>query len=486
MSDFDSQINELIEYKKLIVKLEGALKLKEEENQKILKKNNELREFSEEMQKELNIQSQKYIQLYSENKNISKQYENKINSLIEAHENEKLKYDEKILELSAYNPHNQELKIKNDLESKYKIIIKNKDLEIENLNNEIIELKENLSLKEKELNILKSNFNEQLYTERENHSYQMKDILNKISTHMQLEKTDKENEILQEFELSNKQNAEKSELLHKELDNLRTQNKELEIKYANEIFELDTKLKEQINNNELLLNDIEHTKEDISKIKNFIIDKELEINQLTEENKKLNQDRETLIINNKEKDQLIEQQKKGLNEIKKAFKSMSMESKLRIEENQNLNKKIEELTDKLNKEQKPDSDNNNLLNSKEIQKDNINLYKDAYEEIREKYRQLIQEQNKTNKELKIKNDEISNLNSHLKKIKRSYENDDMVQKYKEANKKKNHYKQQCKNVNNYLIYIFNILTSEQKQKLENEGIFFSNNNDNLSESSKDY
>ena len=486
MSNFDSQKNELIEYKKLIVKLEGALKLKEEENQKILKKNNELREFSEEMQKELNIESQKYIQLYAENKNISKQYENKINSLNEAHENEKLKYDEKILELSAYNPHNQELKIKNDLESKYKIIIKNKDLEIENLNNEIIELKENLSLKEKELNILKANFNEQLYTERENHSYQMKDILSKISTHMQLEKTDKENEILQEFELSNKQNAEKTELLHKELDNLRTQNKEIEIKYSTEIFELDTKLKEQINNNELLLNDIEHTKEELTKIKNFIIDKELEINQLTEENKKLNQDREALIINNKEKDQLIDQQKKGLNEIKKAFKSMSMESKLRIEENQTLNKKIEELTDKLNKEQKPDNDNNNLLNSKEIQKDNINLYKDAYEEIREKYRQLIQEQNKTNKELKIKNDEISNLNNYLKKIKKSYENDDMIQKYKEANKKKNHYKQQCKNVNNYLIYIFNILTSEQKQKLENEGIFFSNNNDNLSESSKDY
>ena len=65
------------------------------------------------------------------------------------------------------------------------------------------------------------------------------------------------------------------------------------------MFDLDTKLKEQINNNELLLNEIEHTKEDIAKIKNFIIDKDFEINQLIEENKKLNQDRETLIINNK-------------------------------------------------------------------------------------------------------------------------------------------------------------------------------------------
>ena len=49
------------------------------------------------------------------------------------------------MELSAYNPQNQEIKIKNDLETKYKIIIKNKDLQISNLNEEINELKENLS-----------------------------------------------------------------------------------------------------------------------------------------------------------------------------------------------------------------------------------------------------------------------------------------------------------------------------------------------------
>ena len=144
MSDLESQIKDLIEYKKLKVKLESELKLKEEENQKILKRNKELKELVEEMEKELANQSQKYIQLYTENKNISKVYENKINSLNEAHENEKLKYNEKILELSSYNPHNQEMKIKNDLESKYKNIIKNKDLEITNLNNEILELKENL------------------------------------------------------------------------------------------------------------------------------------------------------------------------------------------------------------------------------------------------------------------------------------------------------------------------------------------------------
>ena len=72
MSDFNSQINDLIEYKKLIVKLEEALKLKEEENQRKLKINLDLKELIEEMKKELNSQNQRIIQQQSEIKNISK------------------------------------------------------------------------------------------------------------------------------------------------------------------------------------------------------------------------------------------------------------------------------------------------------------------------------------------------------------------------------------------------------------------------------
>ena len=328
MSDFSSQINDLIEYKKLVVKLEEALKSKEEENQKIIKINSELKEFIEEMKKDLNNQSQKIIQLYTENKNISKQYENKINVLKEAHEIERLKYDEKIMELSSYDPHNNEIKIKNDLESQYKLIIKNKDLQISNLNNELNEFKENLALKEKELNILQINLNEQLYTERETHSYQMKDLLEKISNQNILEKKDKENEILQELKLNNKLNEEKTERLHKEIDNLRNEKNEIEIKYNKELFELDTKLKEQININELLNNDINSTKEVIGKIKEIIIDKDVEINKLIEENTKLNQDKETLMINNNEKEEVIAQQIKGLNDLKKNMKTYSNEKKI--------------------------------------------------------------------------------------------------------------------------------------------------------------
>ena len=473
MSDFNSQINDLIEYKKLVVKLEEALKLKEDENQKILKINSELKELNNEMRIVMNNQNQKIIQQYSEIKNISKNYENQINTLNISHENEKQKYDEKIFELSAYNPHNHEIKIKKDIEEKYKLIIKNKDLEISNLSEELNELKDNLTLKEKELNILKINFNEQLYTERDTHSYQMKDLLTKISNQNNLEKADEEKEILKEFKLSIKQNEEKIEILQKELENERKEKAQNEIKYNKELFDLDTKLKEEIDKNQILNDDINNFKEIFEKIKISISDNEFEMNKIDEENKKLMENKESLIIDIKEKENLIQDKIEELNNIKKNYKKILNENKIQKEENKNLQKKISDLEEKLNKEQKFENENT-LLNSAE----NVKLYKEAYDETREKYRELIQEQKKMQSEIERKNEEIKNLNNYLQKIKKTsvkenYGNEYFVSKYREVNTKKNYYKQQCKNANIYINKIFNILTNEQKQNLENNGIIFS-------------
>ena len=496
MSDFNSQINDLIEYKKLIVKLEEALKLKEEENQRKLKINLDLKELIEEMKKELNSQNQRIIQQQSEIKNISKKYENEINQLNTTYENEKQKYDEKIFELSAYNPQKQEAKIKNDIETKYKIIIKNKDLEISNLTEEIyilylIFINFIIIFFSLIYCILKINLNEQLYTERETHSYQMKDLIMKISNQKQFEKADEEKEILKEFKLSTKQNEEKSELLHKELDQLRTEKAQNEIKYNIELFELDTKLKEQIDNNQILINDIDSYKENIEKIKMFLFNKDDEINKLIEENRKINQDKENLMLNIQEKENLIEEQIIGLNELKKNYKLINNDIKIKKEENKNLAKKISELEEKMNKEQKPDNDNI-ILNSLNATKENENLFKEAYEEIREKYRRLMKEQTKNISEIENKNEEIKTLKSKIKRLKKDkndnyFGNEDIIRKYTEINQKKNYYKQQCKNANKYILKISEILTNEQKQNLKNEGIILNNFNDNInnSESSKD-
>ena len=99
----------------------------------------------------------------------------------------------------------------------------------------------------------------------------------------------------------------------------------------------------------------------------MIIDNSLEINRLNEININLNKEKESLMMNIQEKDDILEQQKKGLNELKHIIKLKSNDYEFIIEENQNLKNQIIELEEKLNKEQKPDKDNN-LYSSNEMEK----------------------------------------------------------------------------------------------------------------------
>lgn len=333
MSDLNSQLEDLIEYKKLIVKLEEAVKQKDLENKKISKMNNDLINLCEEMKSELNVNSQKLISQYSEIKNLKKSYEQKINNLNNDYEKQKQKYEEKILELSAYNPQNQKEQIKNELESKYNLIIKNKDLEISNLNNEIKELKQNISLKETELNLLKRNLNDQLYTERETHLFQIKDLLSKINTQNEIDKNTEDKQIFEELKLTILHNDEKNEILYKELENIRQEKNNNEISFNKKLFNLETQLKEEQFNNKILIDEKENFQEILNNIKKIIIEKDIEMNQIKCENQQLIEENNNLIKNIEEMDEKDYEVKKGLILIKQNIRKLNKDNNSKIYDN---------------------------------------------------------------------------------------------------------------------------------------------------------
>ena len=326
MSDLNSQLEDLIEYKKLIVKLEEAVKQKDLENTKISKMNDDLINLCEEMKSELNVNNQKLISQYSEIKNLKKSYEQKINNLNNDYEKQKQKYEEKILELSAYNPQNQKEQIKNELESKYNLIIKNKDLEISNLNNEIKELKQNISLKETELNLLKRNLNDQLYTERETHLFQIKDLLSKINNQNEIDKNTEDKQIFEELKLTILHNDEKNEILYKELENIRQEKNNNEISFNKKLFNLETQLKEEQFNNKILIDEKENFQEILNNIKKIIIEKDIEMNQIKCENQQLIEENNNLIKNIEEMDEKDNEVKKGLILIKQNIRKLNKDN----------------------------------------------------------------------------------------------------------------------------------------------------------------
>lgn len=348
MSEFDAQIEDLIEYKKLNVKLEEALKQKDLENEKLSKIISDLKKLCEDMKKELNDQNSKIIEQYTEIKTLTKKHEKEIISLNDEHEKQKQKYDEKILELSAYNPEIQESQRKLELESKYDNVIKNKDLQIQSLNKEIEKLNQNISSKETELNLLKKNFAEQLNTEREVHSFQMNDLLSKLYNQNDLEKVYDEKTIFEELKLAVKSSEEKNEILYKQLEDLRKEKINNEIGNNQKIFELELKIKEKEINNKILNDEKESIREEVADIKRKIIKYEVDMHILEEENQKLNGENDDLKRSIEESYEIEEEMRKLINLLKRSIKNLSIENKMRNNENSILQQKVLDMENKLN------------------------------------------------------------------------------------------------------------------------------------------
>jgi len=347
MSDFDAQIEDLIEIKKLNVKLEEALKQKNLENEKLSKIISDLKKLCEDMKKELNDQNSKIIDQYNEIKNLTKKHEKEIITLNDEHERQKQKYEEKILELSAYNPQGQENQRKLELESEYDNVIKNKDSIIQSLNKEIEKLKENISSKETELNLLKKNFAEQLNTEREVHSFQMNDLLSKLYNQKELEKVNDEKTVFEELKLAVKASEEKNELLYKQLEDVRKEKINNEIGNNQKIFELELKIKEKEMNNKILNEEKENIREEIADIKRKIIKYEVDMHLLKEENQKLNGENDDLRRSIEERNENEEEMKRLIKILRRSFKDLSIENKLKNNENSILQQKILDMENKL-------------------------------------------------------------------------------------------------------------------------------------------
>ena len=323
MSKFSEEIEDLIEYKKLVVKLEEALKQKDSENMELSKMNLDLKRICDEIKAELDNKNEIILKQITEIKNLKKKYEKEINDINIENEKQKQKYEEKILELSLQNSKKDNIILQNEIETKYKLMLKNKETEIENLKNEINDIKANLILKEKELETIKKNLVEELYTEREIHSLQMKDLLGKIHNAEEKDRNNEEKTILEELKSNIKYNDDKNAILYKELENVRKEKNKIEIEFNKKIFELETELKEEKFNNKIILEEREKILETIRNIRKAILEKDLEVREGKMINQKLIEEIDNLQKENEEKDEKQNKVKNELRLLKKNFDTLA-------------------------------------------------------------------------------------------------------------------------------------------------------------------
>ena len=247
----EEEINEFIELKRLVKKLEEELSLKNTENLILEKENNNIKILSEELQNECNELNKKLSIKNSEIKKLEKKYKEEKDNIINNFEKQKEVYESKLLKLSSINPVNNEISLEREIQIRYNEKLKQKNIEIEILKNKIKKLEndknelKNETENEKRKQIQIQNLNEE------------KDMITDFVNQEDNEK--KENDIeyytqLKKLQSIIKDKDENIDKLYQELDQIKIERKKYELDKSKKYFLDLNKFKDlEFNNNKLII-----------------------------------------------------------------------------------------------------------------------------------------------------------------------------------------------------------------------------------------
>ena len=487
----EEEINEFIELKRLVKKLEEELSIKNSENIILAKENNDIKILSEELQNECNELNKKLSNKNSEIKKLEKKYKEEKDNIINNFEKQKEIYESKLLKLSSINPMNNEISLEREIQIRYDEKLKQKNIEIEILKNQIKKL-------ENDKNELRIEIeNEKRRQIQINKLNEEKDMLNNIVNQEDDEKKDNDIEYytsLKKLQSIIKDKDENIDKLYQELNQIKIDRKKYELDLSKKYFLDLNKFKDLEANNNKLKQELISKNDELKEIENKL----LELQEFFEESKKekdmMAEEKEILLlkINNLENELMnnIEIQKDLdiLRELIQKYESEQILNqkikKQTDEKNKNkineLQKKLEESKEKLNNFAESNNlksninyinyiENNNFENN-----NNINIYKIEYEKIHQKYNLLLIEQKMKVTDLKQKEEENEMLNDGLREVikkekQRKEKYYQLKEKYKILLEKKERYKDISKIAKRKIENIVNLLTPEQKKNIEKEG-----------------
>ncbi len=475
----------------MVKKLEEELSIKNSENIILAKENNDIKILSEELQNECNELNKKLSNKNSEIKKLEKKYKEEKDNIINNFEKQKEIYESKLLKLSSINPMNNEISLERGIQIRYDEKLKQKNIEIEILKNQIKKL-------ENDKNELRIEIeNEKRRQIQINKLNEEKDMLNDIVNQEDNEKKDNDIEYyttLKKLQSIIKDKDENIDKLYQELNQIKIDRKKYELDLSKKYFLDLNKFKDLEANNNKLKQELISKNDELKEIENKL----LELQEYFEESKKekdmMAEEKETLLlkINNLENELMnnIEIQKDLdiLRELIQKYESEQILNqkikKQTDEKNKNkineLQKKLEESKEKLSNFAESNNlksninyinyiENNNFENN-----NNINIYKIEYEKIHQKYNLLLIEQKMKVTDLKQKEEENEMLNENLREVikkekQRKEKYYQLKEKYKILLEKKERYKDISKIAKRKIENIVNLLTPEQKKNIEKEG-----------------
>lgn len=485
---YQQYLEENIELKKIISKLENFLSKERSEKISLQKIHEDFKLIHDKTRKELSDLNMKLTQHYNERLTQERKFEQELQRQKTFFDKQKEAYEQQLLKLSAYDEENFKNKIIFDCEESFKERLYSKDKEIESLNETLNENTKKHELLITEYETMKNEFQKEIDLLKDSHKNEVRELLFKLQLVSEKSESsiDKEafREIKNENDLIRKQNNE----FMAEISALRRE-KELSVMEKNDtrlslIKELDAeRLKNKIleADNDRYNHVIKNLEYEVTYIKNKLDEKNEELKQLIEEKfsyakqlkeKDLNfeqfkaeikvlrqkmdeRDKEindTLYINSEKEKQQYLQEKEDKESLMKQIESLSFELKENQIEFKNFYEKANDEIHSYKRDFYIVSEEKKTLTEK------VNELQQELEYIREDYDKKNNSNGYLEKELMSLQEKYRDLSQ--KEAKNSalllkLSNEDSDSKIKDLIYKKEYYKNKVRNI---FLYIFCLIT----------------------------
>ena len=395
----------------------------------------DLKQLNGKIKKENDDLNNKLITVRNDMNKMEEKYQNEIDTIKSENYIKIEKYESEITKLSQNDPQSIRKRIERDIENKFKQQLITKDKEIEQLNKELNQIKQEKELLILEYETYKSDSKSDLDNIKNLFQTQINSLLEKIRMTDNLDKFD--NQSNDNTQLKNELDATRRQIsdLNNEIDKLRHEKELLTIEKTD--FQLNLmKMQDSQNFNQKKLQadlnkaygDLENMQNECKRLNDNLMSKQLEINDLLK-------DRENLktILNNRETEDI---ETRGMIQSFKNIVKMKEEEKNNYLKEKELN--FNEMIIKERKQKEEYENQIKILNDKLAEAKSDNMIK--------------------------KENEIKQLREELNKYKsQKVEDNDLYEELEETKKKKNEYKLQCKMANENMEAIIKKLNEQQKK-----------------------
>ena len=444
--NFNNTSNQIEQYVKALRDLEIEVQKKEYELSSIHNLYQELKKLNINLTQEYEKLNEKNISLISEKKDLEKKHELEIDSLTANFRKKETDYQLKISNFSSFNTMSLKNKIEDDLVNQYEEKLLAKDQEILEQNKIIDKLKQDNELILDQFQFEKEGLLKDINTLKNLHKTESLDLLQRIQilkNNNQKNINSIDNEQFLRIKNESESNKHQINLLKKEIFRLKKNN------------EILAKEKNEIKSNFLILEGNKNFEEKKS---------ETEIKRLNNKVENLTEENNLLRNNNKEKDNEIKKLHVELINLSSKFSNKELECQQLLNEINVLNDLLKTNQDELE---------NNLIQNYKNQKENQlkermkeEILKKEIEDLNQKLKGNIN-LNNIEEILTDKDNEITKLKNKIISFETSISNEGNIRKkYNDMVKKKNYYKNQCKETNEKIEKLLNKLSPEQEKEFK--------------------